>query len=299
MRSIEDPEFERNYGFWSADEQQALLSSDIALAGVGGDGYLLGLSLVRMGVARFRIADPEVFEPENFNRVPGANHPNLGRPKVDCFYEDAYAINPAVKVEIFNGGVNTENVTAFMDGADLVIDESELTRLELGTMISDEARRLGIPNLHVMNIGFAAQVFSFDPASRSTFRQMIGVDDSVSLEEVGAMSLDLSTVLPFLPDYLDLTVFEAVNAGAPLPSIVQGVNLASALGTSQAFLHLTARVPGSRRPTPVWFPNVLYIDSLTGQVQRTSNVAQSHEISLKRVRANNHQNTVTRLRYPL
>ncbi|MCP4964682.1 MAG: hypothetical protein GY926_06985, partial [bacterium] len=87
MRSVDDPGLARNYGFWSAAEQQALLSANVAVAGIGGDGYLLGLSLIRMGVGTLRVADPEVFELENVNRVPGAIHPNMGRPKVDCFFE--------------------------------------------------------------------------------------------------------------------------------------------------------------------------------------------------------------------
>ncbi len=299
MQSIDDPKLARNFGFWSAAEQQALISSDVAIAGVGGDGYLLGLSLVRMGVGRLRIADPEVFEEENFNRVPGASTHNLGRRKVDCFFEDAMAINPSLKLQAYNEGVTVDNVAAFMDGANMVIDESELTRLELGTMISDEARRLGIPNLHVMNIGFASQVMSFHPARQPTFRDMIGVDEQTPLDEVAEVQLDLGKVLPYLPEYIDIGVVEAVSQGAPLPSIVQGVNLAAGLGTSQAFLHLTAGVKGSRRPSPIWYPKVLYIDALTGSSRVSRNTRWSHRLSLLRLLGNNRLGRVTRLVYPL
>ncbi len=41
-RTIDSPEFSRNYGFWNEDEQRALLSAHVAIAGVGGDGFQLG-----------------------------------------------------------------------------------------------------------------------------------------------------------------------------------------------------------------------------------------------------------------
>lgn len=299
MRSVDDPGLSRNYGFWSASEQQALLSADVAVAGVGGDGYLLGLSLVRMGVGRLRIADPEVFEAENVNRVPGATQPNLGRLKVDCFYEDALAINPALKVDVYPDGVTAENIEPFLAHANLVVDETELTRLELGTMIADQARRNGIPNLQVMNIGFAGQVTSFHPSAPATFRDMIGVDEATPLDEVADIVLDLRRVLPFVPDYLDVSVLDAVDQQAPLPSVVQGVNLASALGASQAFLHLVAGSEGSQRPEPVWYPEMLYIDSLLGESHRTSDIPASHDLSLGRTLVNNRNRQVTQLEYPL
>lgn len=299
MQSVDDPKLCRNYGFWSVEEQQALLTADVAVAGVGGDGYLLALSLVRMGVGRLRVADPEVFELENFNRVPGATHANLGRPKVDCFHEDALDINPAIKLDLFREGVTPGNVAEFLDGADLVIDESELTRIEIGVTIADHARLMGIPNLQVMNIGFAAQVTSFHPVRRPTFRDMVGFSDSTPVDELARTGLDLASVLPFLPPYLDEDVFVAAAGGAPLPSIVQGVNLASALGASQAFLHLAAGAAGSRRPTPIWFPDILYIDALTGQSMVSSDIARTHRESLRRMRSNKRQDRLTRLRYPL
>jgi molybdopterin/thiamine biosynthesis adenylyltransferase len=299
MPSVDEPRLSRNYGFWSPAEQQALLASDVAIAGVGGDGYLLGLGLVRMGAGRLRIADPEVFEAENINRVPGANVPNLGRRKVDCFHEDAMAINPSLKLEVLPEGVTRDNIGAFLDGADLVIDETELTRLELGTMIADQARRLGIPNLQVMNVGFAGQATSFHPTRRPTFRDMIGVDDTTPLDEVANIDLDLRLVLPFLPEYLDEGVLTAIARGAPLPSIVQGVNVAAALGASQAFLHLVAGTEGSHRPEPIWYPEIVYVDSLTGTCRRSSDTPRTHDLSLETMRANNRRGLITCVQYPL
>lgn len=297
MDSLHDPEFSRNFGFWSEREQQAILDSRVALAGVGGDGYLLGLSLLRMGVLEMAVADPEVFERENVNRVPGATSSRIGRNKADCFLDDAGEINPHARVSTFTDGVTPGNLEEFVRGADLVIDETELTALEIGTMISDEARRQGIPVLIVMNIGFAAQAFSFRPNDGPAFRDMMDIDHDLPLEDVALIPLDLSRCVAYLPSYLDASVLEDLSTGLSIPSIVQGVNAAAGIGTSEAFLHLVAALPGSLRPDPVWFPQVRYLDSLTGESGVVDDVPEAYERCMSALVENTRAGRVTPLDY--
>lgn len=266
-RTVSSPEFSRNYGFWSEDEQRALLAARVAIAGVGGDGFQLGLKLARMGVSRFSIADPEVFEPENINRVAGATSSSVGRDKADVFRERVLDINPEAEIETFHSGVTEDNIEPFMHGASLVLDESELTRPEIGTLIARQARLQGIPDLLVMNVGFAAQVTSFAPVSSWTFERFMGFTPETSLAEIAEVGVDLARCLPYIPAYTDLRSLQAVQGenGAPpesLPSISIGVDLASAIGSAQAFLHLTAGV-SNRRRAPVWAPRVSYTDAYT------------------------------------
>lgn len=266
-RTTSAPEFSRNYGFWSEEEQAALMAARVAIAGVGGDGFQLGLKLARMGVARFSIADPEVFEPENVNRVEGATTSSIGRDKAEVFRERVLDINPHAEVETFLEGVTEDNIEPFMAGASLVLDESELTRPEIGTLIARRARLQGIPDLLVMNVGFAAQVTSFAPGSDWTFERFMGFTPDMPLAEIAAAGVDLSRCLPYVPVYADLRSLAAVQGenGAPpesLPSISIGVDLASAIGSAQAFLHLTAHV-SNRRRSPVWAPRLAYTDAYT------------------------------------
>lgn len=264
-RTVFSPEFSRNYGFWSEDEQRALLNARVAIAGVGGDGFQLGLKLARMGVSRFSIADPEVFEPENVNRVEGAAVSSFGRNKAEVFRERVLDIDPDAEVEVFLDGVTEDNIEPFMRGASLVLDESELTKPEIGTLIARRARTQGIPDLLVMNVGFAAQVTSFAPGSRWTFERFMGFAPETPLDEIADAGVDLARCLPYIPPYTDLRSLQAVlgEDGAPpaaLPSISAGVDLASAIGSTQAFLHLTAGV-ANRRRSPVWAPRVAYTDA--------------------------------------
>lgn len=261
---VADPRYARNLGFWSEQEQAALCGSRVALAGVGGDGFQLGLKLAQMGVASFAVADPETFAPENANRVPGAIRSAIGRNKAAVFREAVIALNDRAIVDVYPDGVLPENAAAFVAGADLVIDETELTTPEVGVLVARAARDAGLPVLWVMNVGWAAQATSFRPGSRHTVERMLGVPPSMPLTEVADRPGDLGRTLPRIPPYTDLRVLAAVTTAdpAPLPSIAPGVDAASALGCAQAFLHLTAGV-GNHRPQPTWAPAFAHVDVYT------------------------------------
>lgn len=262
MNSVNAPEFARNYGFWNEDEQRALMAARVAIAGVGGDGFQMGLKLARMGVQTFDIADPEVFEPENANRVPGATTDTYGLSKAGIFADEVHKINPDADVRVFTDGVTEENVDEFTSRATLVYDESELTYLQIGTALARQARQKGIPNVMVMNIGFAAQVTSFHPKSKYTFERMMGIPEGMPLDEVKDMTVNFERCLPYIPKYGDLKTLAAVQGGASLPSIAQGVDIASAIGTSQGFLHImhSAGIKNNR-PQPIWAPKIAVMDA--------------------------------------
>ena len=264
MHTVNSPEFARNYGFWDEAAQQALMDQHVAVAGVGGDGFQLGTKLARMGVARFSVADPEIFERENINRVPGATNSTLGQKKVDAFADMVHDINPDAVVRVFDEGVNADNIRDFMEGATLVYDETELTMLNLGTMVSDEARRRRIPDILLMNVGWATQVTSFDGKQGPTFRTLMGIPEDMPLDEVANQELDFSRFL-YLPTYLDPLTLETVmtDPTAPLPSIAPGVDLASGLGSAEGFKHIIRNIGQKGWPEPVWAPKIGYLDAMT------------------------------------
>lgn len=282
MENISKKEYSRNYGFWNEEEQRLLSKSKVAIAGVGGDGFQLGYKLAMMGVGKFTIADPEVFEEENSNRVIGATSSHLGRNKAEVFRDMVADMRPGATVDIYTEGITQDNLTEFTDGADLVIDETELTKLELGTMLAREARRKVIPDLLVMNIGFAAVATSFGPyRGHKTFEDIMGIPKGAPLDEVADMKVDFSRCLPYIPDYGDLRTLEAVKAGADLPSISPGVDVASALGSTEAFLHIvSASKKGNNRRQPTWAPRFRYMDSYNGESGVTMTPRLSYYLGL-------------------
>src|SRR5688572_3034414 len=73
--------FKRNRGLITEEEQQKLRNSRVAIAGMGGVGGVHLITLARLGIGKFTIADPDVFDVPNFNRQYGATISNLGRNK--------------------------------------------------------------------------------------------------------------------------------------------------------------------------------------------------------------------------
>src|ERR1043166_1020757 len=89
--------FDRNLGWFTDYEQQALRNKTIAIAGMGGVGGVHLLTLARLGVANFKIADLDIFEAANFNRQLGATMSSLGHSTVDVLARMALDINPEIK----------------------------------------------------------------------------------------------------------------------------------------------------------------------------------------------------------
>ena len=92
----------------------------------------------------------------------------------------------------------------------------------------------------------------------------MGIPKDMPLDKVSKMKVDFSRCLPYVPKYGDINTLLAVQDGASLPSISQGVDVASAIGTTEAFLHLTADVDNHRKQ-PTWAPKFRYMDSYSGQ----------------------------------
>ena len=270
-RTINSPEIYRNMGFWNEVTQQAILETTVAIGGTGGAGYMVGLELARIGVQNFDIADPEDFEPVNSNRVFGVNSDTLGRNKAEVFREELSKINEGATVRSYTDGVTVDNLQEFMSRAHIVLDATELSMPQLGTMICREARKLEIPVLNVEYVGHAGQVTSFDPHSTMTFERFMGIKggENVPLDEVAQQKLEPSRYLAYIPPYGDLKTLIAIQEGASLPSNVIGAGQAAQLGVAEAVKHIRVRI-GERGLKPVFAPSVRWSDAYTGKSGRTN-----------------------------
>src|SRR6266498_3915045 len=86
--------FSRNIGWLSEAEQQLLRGKRVAIAGLGGVGGVHLLTLARLGIGAFHLADFDRFDQENFNRQAGATMSTIGREKTAVMAEMARDINP-------------------------------------------------------------------------------------------------------------------------------------------------------------------------------------------------------------
>ena len=94
--------FSRNIGWITREEQEILKNKRIAIAGLGGAGGSHLITLARLGIGKFNIADFDCFELPNFNRQAGASMSHLNRPKVDVLEEMALDVNPSLDIIKFH-----------------------------------------------------------------------------------------------------------------------------------------------------------------------------------------------------
>jgi molybdopterin/thiamine biosynthesis adenylyltransferase len=174
--------FSRNIGWLTEDEQQSLASKRIAIAGMGGVGGFHLLTLARLGVGRFSIADMDRFELANLNRQAGATMSTLGRPKVDVLAEMARDINPACGLEIYQDGIHAGNLEGFFAGVDVYVDGLDAFAFGAREAAFAYCAHKGIPAVTVAPLGMSAALINFLPGGMS-FEQYFQLSGRSELEK--------------------------------------------------------------------------------------------------------------------
>ena len=126
----------RNTGFISKAEQDRLINAKVAIPGLGGVGGAHLVTLARMGIGRFHLADFDVFEPANLNRQYGAKTSQLGRSKLDVMIEEVMNINPYLEIRKFPDGVGKHNLKAFLNDVDVVVDGIDFFNFDARRMVA-------------------------------------------------------------------------------------------------------------------------------------------------------------------
>ena len=170
-----DEAFARNIGWVTEAEQAALRGKRIAIAGVGGVGGVHLLSLARLGIGAFHVAEMDTFDLVNFNRQAGAMMSTLGRPKVEVMIEMARDINPELDIKVFGEGVNAGNLDAFLDGVDLYVDGLDFFAFQARRDTFNAWRAKGVPAVTAAPLGMGTAVLSFLPG-RMSFEEYFRLD---------------------------------------------------------------------------------------------------------------------------
>ena len=153
--------FSRNLGWVTSAEQDRLRGARVAVAGLGGVGGAHLLTLARLGIARFNIADFDVFEVHNFNRQVGAFMSHVGQPKAAVMERMALDINPEANVCSFPDGVNGENVGRFLRDVDVYVDGLDFFAMEARRMVFAACRERGIPAITAAPLGMGVSLLAF------------------------------------------------------------------------------------------------------------------------------------------
>ncbi|NLV30770.1 MAG: ThiF family adenylyltransferase [Acidobacteria bacterium] len=155
--------FSRNIGWVTPGELLQLRGKRVAIAGLGGVGGSHLLTLARLGVGNFNIADFDVFNLVNFNRQAGANMDTIGRRKTEVLSEMVRAVNPGISLKVFDQGITEQNMDGFLEEVDLYIDGLDFFAFKARSAVFASCAEKGIPAITAAPLGMGAAVLTFLP----------------------------------------------------------------------------------------------------------------------------------------
>ena len=242
--------FERNRGLISAEEQERLARSSVAIAGCGGVGGLHAHTLARLGIGRFCIADADTFSLPNFNRQVGATMETLGRSKAEVTAQMIRSINPEANVELVESNITEKNVDEFLGRVDLVLDGLDFFAMTARRCLFDAARRARIPALTAAPLGFSATLHVFVPGGMS-FDEYFDLNDQLPLfEQLVRFFVGLAPAGLHL-SYMDLAAVNIQTGRGP--STIIGTQVAACLAGTEAIKVLLNRGPRHVAPSYLQF----------------------------------------------
>ena len=242
-----DVAFRRNLGLIDEAEQAKLRHSRVAIAGMGGVGGVHLITLARLGIGAFHIADPDQFETANFNRQYGAMVRNLGQDKVDVMAQEALQINPDLQLKTFSGAIDERTVGEFLEGVDVFIDGIDFFCIAARKLLFREACKRGIWSITAGPLGFSTAWLVFDPKGMSFDEYFDLRDDLPEVEQVAAMAVGLCPAATHIK-YLDLRHVDLKSGRGPSAGLA--CQLCSGVAAAEVLKILCNR--GTLRPAPYY-----------------------------------------------
>lgn len=124
-------------------QQATILSTRVALVGLGGLGGTLLDQLARTGFGRIRAVDGDIFEESNLNRQALSTMKTVGTRKAEAAAARCAEINPSVEIESTTAFLDRNQFTAFLQDADIAVDALGGLRHRLA--LQEAAAEAGIP----------------------------------------------------------------------------------------------------------------------------------------------------------
>ncbi|MBI1336495.1 MAG: thiamine biosynthesis protein ThiF [Phycisphaera sp.] len=209
-----DEAFARNIGWVTAAEQRVLATKRIAIAGMGGVGGAHLLTLTRLGIGQFHIADFDAFDIVNFNRQVGASHSTVGKPKVDVMADMALDINPDLKIKRFPTGVTEQNLDRFLEGVDLFVDGLDFFAIDIRRKVFARCAQLRIPAITAAPLGMGCAALTFLPG-QMTFEQYFRMEGKSTTEQLVRFLVGLAPARLHSAYLVDPTAVDLVNHKGP------------------------------------------------------------------------------------
>ncbi|MDT7837678.1 ThiF family adenylyltransferase [Aquabacterium sp. OR-4] len=252
--------FSRNIGWVAEHEQEILRLKRVAIAGMGGVGGVHLVTLARLGIGAFNIADFDSFDLANFNRQAGAMMSTLDKPKLEVMAAQARDINPEIKLCEFPQGINRSNIDQFLDGVDLYIDGLDFFAFDARRDVFAACAAKGIPAITAGPIGMGAALLVFAPGGMS-FDDYFGWGNLPDVEKALRFAVGLAPAMLHRGYLVDARAVDLARRRGPSTSMACQI-CAGVAGTEALKLLL-------QRGTVRLAPSGTQFDAYTGRAART------------------------------
>lgn len=240
-----DEAFSRNIGWLTRPEQEMLRHQRVAIAGLGGVGGIHLLTLCRLGIGKFHLADFDSFDLANFNRQAGATVGSIGQPKLDVMIRQARDINPELEITGFADGVTEGNLDAFLDGVALFIDGLDFFVFEMRQKVFAACAAKGIPAITAAPLGMGAAVLNFLPGGMS-FDDYFRLNEGTEAEKPVRFLMGLAPARLQMGYLADPSAVDFANRKGP--STIMACQLCAGIAATEALKILLGRGPVRAAP---------------------------------------------------
>jgi molybdopterin/thiamine biosynthesis adenylyltransferase len=252
--------FSRNIGWLTRQEQGLLRQKRVAIAGLGGVGGVHLLTLCRLGIGKFHLADFDTFDLANFNRQAGATVGTLGQAKLEVMIQQAKDINPELELTGFADGITSSNLEEFLDGVDLYIDGLDFFAFEARQQVFAACAARGIPAITAAPLGMGAAVLNFLPGGMS-FNDYFRLEDGTEADKPLRFLMGLAPARLQMGYLIDPSAVDLANRKGP--STIMACQLCAGIAATEALKILLGRGQVHAAPWGVHF------DAYRNRLERT------------------------------
>ena len=142
--------------------QNKLRKSSVLCIGAGGLGSPCTMYLAAAGIGKLGIIDMDVVDESNIQRQILHGSHDIGVKKIDSAKDTLQAINPYVKLELYDQAFDENNAEVIAKNYDIIIDGTD--NFPSRYLVNDTSVLLGIPYVYGSIFRFEGQVTVFSPS---------------------------------------------------------------------------------------------------------------------------------------
>jgi adenylyltransferase/sulfurtransferase len=140
--------------------QQKLKTAKVLVIGSGGLGSPVLLYLAAAGIGTIGIVDFDVVDDSNLQRQVLFGVNEIGKPKVEAARRRLEALNPYIRLNIYNTHLNSQNALDILKDYDVIADGTD--NFPTRYLVNDASVLLGKPNVYASIFQFEGQVSVFN-----------------------------------------------------------------------------------------------------------------------------------------